>query len=154
LLFVKSRTPVSTPVKVTRAPAITAPVGSSIVPATVPRLVCAFADTATRRSAASVSVLFSMANPMAAKTKSREPFSCCMSFPLLLSVEYQTSLITAPFRILCIDLHNEFFWPLTQSHDDSGRFTARAIVKNLDGPAIQPPRGLGSRTSGFVEGSH
>jgi len=73
-------------------------------------------------------------------------------FPVLLSFEYQTSLVMASVRVLVSDLQSEFVWLLTRSLDDSGRLTARAVMKNLDGPAIQPPRGLGSRTSGLVEG--
>jgi hypothetical protein len=44
------RTPVSTPVSARCAPRITAPVGSSTVPVTVPRLVCALAAPASAKT--------------------------------------------------------------------------------------------------------
>jgi hypothetical protein len=52
LLSVESGTPVPTPVKVTCAPVMTAPEGSSTTPVTVPRLVWARARNASAISAA------------------------------------------------------------------------------------------------------
>jgi len=89
---------------------------------------------------------------MVVKTESPVSVSRCISFPLLLSFEHQTAFVMASVRVLVRDLQNEFVWPLTRSPDDSSRLTARAVTKNLDGLTIQPPRGLGSRTSGLVEG--